>query len=152
MGLWHGANWTFILWGFYHSIVILLYRLISSYTRKLNQNFKALGGIILTLPVMMLAWIPFRAESMIITVGMWSKVVNPFDYTSLGLRENVYLVTAFILIGIFVTYWTKTKLIPFIAQKNNYLLIIGESLVFSIALPLVIVFLRPINQFIYFQF
>jgi len=152
MGLWHGANWTFILWGFYHSIVILLYRLISSYTRKLNQNFKALGGIILTLPVMMLAWIPFRAESLIITVEMWSKVVNPFDYTSLGLRENVYLVTAFILIGIFVTYWTKTKLIPFIAQKNNYLLIIGESLVFSIALPLVIVFLRPINQFIYFQF
>ena len=152
MGLWHGANWTFILWGVYHSVVILLYRLISSYTIKLNQNFKALAGIILTLPLMMLAWVPFRAESLAITVEMWTKVVNPFDYTSLGLRENIYIVAGCILIGIFVTFWTKTKLAPLIEQKNNNLLIIGESLVFAITLPLSIIFLRPINQFIYFQF
>ena len=152
MGLWHGANWTFILWGVYHSVVILLYRLISSYTIKLNQNFKSLAGIILTLPLMMLAWVPFRAESLAITVEMWTKVVNPFDYTSLGLRENIYIVAGCILIGIFVTFWTKTKLAPLIEQKNNNLLIIGESLVFAITLPLSIIFLRPINQFIYFQF
>ena len=101
---------------------------------------------------MMLAWVPFRAESLAITVGMWTKVVNPFDYTSLGLRENIYIVAACILIGIFVTFWTKTKLAPLIEQKNNNLLIIGESLVFAITLPLSIIFLRPINQFIYFQF
>jgi D-alanyl-lipoteichoic acid acyltransferase DltB (MBOAT superfamily) len=28
MGLWHGANWTFIIWGVYHVIVIVLYRLL----------------------------------------------------------------------------------------------------------------------------
>ena len=106
----------------------------------------------LTLPVMMLAWIPFRAETLKITFGMWSKVVTPFAYTSLGMRENTYLVTAFILVGILVTYWIKTKLIPLITQKNNNSLVIGESLVFSIIIPLVIVFFRPINQFIYFQF
>ena len=152
MGLWHGANWTFVLWGVYHSVVIFLYRLISPYTKNLNQSSKVIGGTILTLPVMMLAWIPFRAETLNITFGMWLKIFNPFAYTSLGMRENTYLVTAFILVGIFVTYWLKTKLIPTITQKNNNLLIIGESLVFSIIIPLGIVFLRPINQFIYFQF
>ena len=152
MGLWHGANWTFVLWGIYHFVGIFLYRLILPTTRKLNQNFRLIGGIMLTLPVMMLAWIPFRAETLKITFGMWSKVVTPFAYTSLGMRENTYLVTAFILVGILVTYWIKTKLIPLITQKNNNSLVIGESLVFSIIIPLVIVFFRPINQFIYFQF
>ena len=132
--------------------MIILYRLILNYTKKFNQNFNAMAGIILTLPIMMLAWIPFRAESLTITIGMWSKIVNPFDYTFLGLRENNYIVATTILIGIFATYWTKTKLIPLIAQKNNHLLIIGESMVFSITITLSIIFLRPINQFIYFKF
>ena len=152
MGLWHGANWTFVLWGIYHSIVILLYRLIAPSTKKLNQNYKVLGGITLTLPIMMLAWIPFRAESLTATFGMWVKIINPFDYNSLGMRENVYLITALILTGVLSTYWIKTKLAPYISKNNNNLLIVGESLVFAIIIPLEIIFLRPINQFIYFQF
>jgi len=116
MGLWHGANWTFILWGVYHSVVIFLYRIIAPSTRKLNQNLKAIGGMILTLPIMMLAWIPFRADSLTITIEMWSKILNPLAYTSLGMRENTYLITAFILICIFITYWIKYKLVPLIIK------------------------------------
>ena len=152
MGLWHGSNWTFVLWGVYHSLSISLYRLITPFTRSLNQNYKILGGIIITLPVMMLAWIPFRAETLTSTYRMWSKVVDPFAYTSLGMRENTYLVTVLILVGIFVTHWIKTSLIPSITKNNRHLLIFCELLVFSMIIPLVIVFLRPIHQFIYFQF
>jgi len=82
---------------------------------------------------------------------MWAKVFNPYLYSSLGMRENIYLATAVILVGIFTTYWVKHKLIPSINPKS-YLFILGEVVTFTIIFSLVIVFFRPINQFIYFQF
>lgn len=151
MGLWHGANWTFVLWGVYHSIVIYLYRFIIPSMHRMNNNLKVVGGVLVTLPVMMLAWIPFRAESLTEALGMWAKVINPFAYGSIGMRENTYLITVILLFGVFIIHWIKSKLSRLTVQRSlsNY---IGESLVFAIIIPLVIVFLRPINQFIYFQF
>ena len=152
MGLWHGANWTFILWGIYHAIVVLFYRVMFPVTRKFNQNLKVVGGICVTLPIMMLAWIPFRAESIFDAFAMWSKILDPYSYGSLGMKENTYLITACLLISIYITWSVKNKLLPIIDKNNRRILIYGEILVFSVLIPLIIIFLRPINQFIYFQF
>jgi alginate O-acetyltransferase complex protein AlgI len=152
MGLWHGANWTFILWGVYHSLVIYFFRLITPTTRNFKQTIKSIGGMTFTLPIIMLAWIPFRAETISSTLEMWLKIFNPFAYASLGMRENTYLIAALILVGTLATYWIREKLSPFLIQKNSKLIVIGESLLFFLIIPLIIIFLRPINQFIYFQF
>jgi D-alanyl-lipoteichoic acid acyltransferase DltB (MBOAT superfamily) len=152
MGLWHGANWTFILWGIYHAVVVFFYRVMFPVTRKFNQNLKVVGGICVTLPIMMLAWIPFRAESIFDAFAMWSKILDPYSYGSLGMKENTYLITACLLISIFITWSVKNKLLPIIDKNNRRILIYGEILVFSVLIPLIIIFLRPINQFIYFQF
>ena len=152
MGLWHGANWTFILWGIYHAIVVFFYRVMFPVTRKFNHNLKVVGGICVTLPIMMLAWIPFRAESIFDAFAMWSKILDPYSYGSLGMKENTYLITACLLISIFITWSVKNKLLPIIDKNNRRILIYGEILVFSVLIPLIIIFLRPINQFIYFQF
>ena len=151
MGLWHGASWTFILWGLYHAVVIFIYRMISPISRKLSQNLKVIFGVGLTLPIMMLAWIPFRAASINDTLTMWSKIFDPYAYGNLGMKENTYLVAAILLIGFFSTWIIKNKILPLI-KNNRIILIYGEILLFSIMIPLVIIFLRPINQFIYFQF
>ena len=109
-------------------------------------------GKFITLPIMMLAWIPFRTESLTSAIDMWAKIFNPFVYNSFGMRENTYLIAALVLIGVLSTYWIRTKFVTYFPQKNENLLITGESIVFLIIIPLVIIFLRPINQFIYFQF
>ncbi|MCA9994190.1 MAG: MBOAT family protein [Anaerolineales bacterium] len=147
MGLWHGANWTFLLWGIYHALVVYIYRLVKPSSHKLNTYISNVGGVIITLPVIMLAWVPFRAESLTATVGMWSKVVNPLAYTSLNMRENVYLVTAIILVGLFAAKWIQSLFKP-----SNTLTFFGETVAYAVMIPLIIVFLRPIAQFIYFQF
>jgi len=152
MGLWHGANWTFVLWGIYHAFVILIYRLLAPLVRNINnKNIKVICGIGFTLPIMMLSWIPFRADSLNATISMWGKVLDPFSYNFLGMRENVYLITAIILIGIGVTYFIKNKLVPILNGVGLSVILI-ESFFFSGMISLVIIFLRPINQFIYFQF
>lgn len=151
MGLWHGANWTFVLWGLFHATVIGVYRLLSPMTVGFPVLLKTLGGITLTLPLMMLAWIPFRATSLGDTFSMWGKIINPAAYGFLGMRENVYLVAAIIMLGIFLNYIVKEKISPII-QRSALALVTSEALVFSLIIPLVVVYLRPINQFIYFQF
>ncbi len=151
MGLWHGANWTFLLWGLYHAAVITIYRQVEPATRGLAHWVRWWGGVAITLPVMMLAWIPFRAESLSATFAMWAKLFEPAAYTWLGMRENVYLVAALVLLGIFLTYGVKEKLLPRLAKMPVWAWS-GDTLSVAVMTALVIVFLRPINQFIYFQF
>ena len=112
------------------------------------------GGVAITLPVMMLGWIPFRAESLeslSMTFAMWAKLFDPAAYTWLGMRGNVYLFAALLLVGILATHGVKEKLLPRLARRP-VLAWAGDSLSVAVMTALVIVFLRPINQFIYFQF
>ena len=151
MGLWHGANWTFLIWGIYHAIIISIYRLVESKTLKFPKWFRSLGGILLTLPVMMLSWIPFRASSLTEALVMWSKVLNPFAYTWLGMRENVYLITFLILTGFFLVYFFKKIILPII-NSSKIIAIVCDTILVMILTSSIIIFFRSINQFIYFQF
>jgi alginate O-acetyltransferase complex protein AlgI len=153
MGLWHGANWTFLLWGVYHVIVILLYRLFSKVVVNLSDNLRSIVGIIITLPVMMLAWIPFRTQSSVDAIQMWLKIFNYNEYGSLGMRENTYLIAFILVVAFFVIYFIKSKIIPKLVIGNStFRLIALQTMFFSLAMPLIFVFLKPVNQFIYFQF
>ena len=98
MGLWHGAAWTFVLWGLYHAIIIWIFRLVRPLTTNFPRLVKVLGGMTITLPVMMLAWIPFRAQDLETTYNMFVKVVSLNSYTWLSLRENTYLIAAILLL------------------------------------------------------
>ena len=59
-GLWHGAAWRFVLWGGLHGAMLVGHRL---YRRGFGPMPARLGQAI-TLMLVCLAWVPFRAESM----------------------------------------------------------------------------------------
>ena len=151
MGLWHGASWTFVLWGVYHALIISIYRLVSPLGKKLNERFKLVGGVVCTLPLMMLGWIPFRAESLNQAFEMWRKVFDPSAYFWLGMRENVYLITFILIVGILLASFLRKVFFTNLPTLNW-----GRQLVdftaIAVMVALVVVFLRPISQFIYFQF
>ncbi len=151
MGLWHGANWTFVMWGLYHAFWIFLFRVSSKFSlvkKFLKSSFRS---FLLTLPVMMLGWIPFRAQSISDTYLMWSKVLNLKEYTYLSMRENSYLIAAIILLGFLITFAISSKNTKLLAPKIG--LIKGlEVMLLIFMIPFILIFLRPISQFIYFQF
>lgn len=132
-------------------MVVFIYRLIGPGLRGFNKHVKLFGGLALTLPIMMLGWIPFRAESVSDAFSMWGRLFDLSAYTWLGMRENVYLVAALVMVGIFAVYIAKEKLAP-LMQRSHVAAFIGDTAIVSIMAALVIIFLRPINQFIYFQF
>jgi len=88
MGLWHGANWTFVVWGVYHAVLIAMYRLSKRIREKLPSMLATYGGWIITLPMAMLGWIPFRARSLGDAVSMFGKIVSPADYLSRVIQDD----------------------------------------------------------------
>jgi len=151
MGLWHGANWTFLIWGLYHASIIALYRLINIQPIPCSEKVKKYLGWLITLPLMMLGWIPFRAQSVQDTLMLWSKIFNPNNYLWLGMRENAYIIAALSLMAFLLSYalhkikndfWVKHLAWTFTFVTAGY----------TLGICLIIIFLRPINQFIYFQF
>ena len=70
-GFWHGANWTFIVWGAYHAILFLPLILTGKNRKYTNQvadgrflpTFKETGQMLLTFFLAVMGWIIFRAES-----------------------------------------------------------------------------------------
>jgi alginate O-acetyltransferase complex protein AlgI len=151
MGFWHGANWTFLIWGIYHAILISIYRLIEPSTRKFSYQFRSIGGIMITLPLIMLSWIPFRANSLSDAISMWVKVVNPYAYTEMGMRVNVYIIAFLVLISFFLVYLVKEKILP-ILNSLKFIITMLDIILIMVITSLVIIFFQENNQFIYFQF
>ena len=67
-GLWHGANWTFVIWGFYHGVLLMADRLAEPWTVRLPALFRQIG----TLLLVMAGWIIFRSSDLSMAL-VWLK-------------------------------------------------------------------------------
>jgi alginate O-acetyltransferase complex protein AlgI len=66
-GLWHGAAWTYVLWGCYHGVLLCLHRGAESLARAWNRPQGLLPrplAVALFFPVICYGWVLFRAESL----------------------------------------------------------------------------------------
>jgi alginate O-acetyltransferase complex protein AlgI len=57
-GLWHGANWTFVIWGAYHGVLLLLHRRWHGWWDGLPARMRQLTFFVLVL----IGWVFFRSE------------------------------------------------------------------------------------------
>ena len=84
-------------------------------------------------------------------LGMYAKLLDPRQYAALGLDENTYVVAAAVMLAVLSAYAFKRTVGP-ILRRNRVTWAVVETAGFGVVIALVFVFLRPINQFIYFQF
>ncbi len=81
-GLWHGASWTFVLWGVYHGLLLVVHRIAEPWLRRMEPAdpveracWKALR-IVATFHLVCLGWLFFRAKSVEQAIGMLSAIVH----------------------------------------------------------------------------
>jgi len=117
-GLWHGANWTFIVWGVYHGLLFLPLLLLNR--NRSNTNTVAEGRLLpsikelfqmgTTFILVVFGWILFRANSITEAVGYMG---NMFNRTALSYPEGVLGIDTilFPLLAIFVAieWMQRTK-------------------------------------------
>lgn len=150
MGLWHGASWRFAFWGVWHALFIFTYRTLQGRFDAWPGWVVRIGGWGVTILVVMLGWIPFRAESLGHAISLLARLGDMHSYTSLGLRENFYLVTFLLLVGMLLA--RGALLVRPMLAKVPYTEHVFDVAVMACVMFGVFVFLRPISQFIYFQF
>ncbi|MCS5712309.1 MBOAT family O-acyltransferase [Candidatus Berkiella aquae] len=83
-GLWHGANWTFVLWGMLHG----LYLTINHGWRWLfgQRQISPLCCQLVTFFAVVVAWVPFRADNIQVTQSM---LTSMFSLQSISLPKSV---------------------------------------------------------------
>lgn len=151
MGLWHGANWSFAFWGIWHAGCIFLYRLVSNL--KLLVNRPKLRGVIgwgITIPVVMLGWIPFRAGTLGKSLELLGRVLDLPHYLHISFRENFYLFVFSIFVGMLLLRLLLNLRSRYF--KYGWVRLIGNSMAYAALFFFTFLFFRVSNQFIYFQF
>jgi len=94
-GLWHKATLLFLLWGCYHGALLILHRQLQQFRAKLDWNPPAVVWTTLswfvTITLISLGWILFRANSLPQALQMLSAVFSPASYLSRFLSGSLYL-------------------------------------------------------------
>ena len=63
-GLWHGASWTFVIWGLFHGAFLVMERLWAHDPRTPQSLVRRAGGHVYALLVVMVGWVLFRADTL----------------------------------------------------------------------------------------
>jgi D-alanyl-lipoteichoic acid acyltransferase DltB (MBOAT superfamily) len=156
-GFWHGANWTFIIWGALNAIYFLPL-LITNKNRnhidivakgKYLPSIKEFFSILITFSLTVFAWIFFRSKSVADAFGY---IKNMFRFNFEGkiqyLSIDRYVVELLILLGFFIVFeWiSREKEHPFFGRFKDVrlLLILASIVLFGVY--------SNVSSFIYFQF
>ena len=147
-GLWHGANWTFIVWGVMYFILIALEK-TTGFADKLG-----FFGHIYTMAFVMIGWIIFRAETMTLAVQYFMSLfkVNALADQNFLIYFSEFKV--FIILGILVSLNIPQKAFSLIRIKNKTvqetLIQIGYAFLFILCITYIVK--GSYNPFIYFNF
>jgi len=102
-GLWHKASLLFLLWGCYHGVLLVSDRQVQQVERKFNWNPPARLWTplswLLTMSLINLGWILFRAHSPSQAVQMFTAVFTPGTYGSHFLSLSLYLLVSILAAG-----------------------------------------------------
>ena len=171
-GLWHGANWTFVVWGALNGAIIV----ISEITKPLRDKVKSLLHIstkvfsyklfqrVLTFLLINITWVFFRAQDLPTAWSMLTRVATDLHLSELltdqifGMFYNTQVIvlilfSLLVLLGVDVMKYRGTDVVGWLGGQNT----VFRWLVYCGFILIIIVFgvygkLFTQTQFIYFQF
>src|SRR5712692_10325054 len=106
-GLWHGAKLTFIVFGIYHGLILVMHRLAQQMRLRLSipRLPRYLGRFLswgTTFLLLSLGFICFRANTLSETLSMCRSAFSPGAYRHFAMPRNFYILTSAIVVGYFV--------------------------------------------------
>jgi D-alanyl-lipoteichoic acid acyltransferase DltB (MBOAT superfamily) len=155
-GFWHGASWTFIFWGLFHSLLF-----IPSFLLKTNRKYTAsiIGEntklpsfweflqVVTTFLLVTIAWVIFRSDNIIDSFKYIYKMIFEINFPSSHKRGILFL---FIIIILDWVIRRNERQGIFLTLSSRVLRYLFYSVIIFILLLMILG--NKTNDFIYFQF
>lgn len=149
-GLWHGANWTFVIWGAYHGAILVVYRLlrVDAWLAE-NDGFRPLRDATLIagmFALTMIGWLFFRAQSFSELAAYVGGFVRDPGLLSADLGQVLVYIWPLLAIQALQLYRRELELFPGLPRfaRFNVALYAGCGLLFMTP--------EGVAEFIYFDF
>jgi D-alanyl-lipoteichoic acid acyltransferase DltB (MBOAT superfamily) len=155
-GLWHGANYTFLIWGLLHGLMLILYRIQAKPRKRILKKLKITNDNIwlliteglLTFFFIVITWVIFRSESVHASFAYIQRMLSSSLFTSPGdlpLKEIV-----FAMLFLLAEFVKRHKSHPLQFNASDGLLIRWG--IYVCLVVVILFFGGSARQFIYFQF
>lgn len=152
-GLWHGASWSFVLWGAYHGLFLVLER---GFLLKVYEKIGKLPSVIITFFIVIIGWVFFRVE-VIADAFLYIRRLFAFDFNSDLTFSNEFY--SFLGLAVFFAFFTYLKIgakiqnaVYFNEYSNKKHLILSVLIVALLILSVGSITSFGFNPFIYFRF
>jgi alginate O-acetyltransferase complex protein AlgI len=158
-GFWHGANWTFIIWGFLNALYIMPSIIFKTNRNNLDTvaqgkyfpSFNELLSIIITFGLTVFAWIFFRSENLGHAVNFVKRIFSDSLFTRPDIKMKIFFLIPFVFLFLIIEWFGREQ--QFAIEKiafnkprpvrwSFYLIIIMSIFLFQ----------GKEQAFIYFQF
>ena len=159
-GFWHGANWTFIIWGLINAIYFIPLLLMNKNRKHTDQvasttflpTTREFIQILLTFILTTLAWVFFRAENINEAFSYLNRI---FDQSLFKAPEILPVELLILITGLIIVEWIQRKKEHGLEIQNNKLVLRPVRWLLYITIILIIFFFGDFEsgyEFIYFQF
>lgn len=159
-GLWHGANWTFLIWGCLHAFYFLLVSKSTSKSRiakrvadgRLLPSIRETLQMTFTFALVTVAWVFFRAASVTDAFAYLSGMIQ-FSRSDFSLLEERRLVVSGLSIAVLLMVeWLSRCKEHGLDFSDGRLSVLPRWACYLFFASLVLMFIGDENTFIYFQF
>lgn len=156
-GFWHGANWTFIMWGFLNALFIMPSIIFKSNRNNLDivaegrkfPTFGELGKILLTFTLTTFAWIFFRSDTI---HAAFTFIGQIFSSSFFSKPQGITNSTVFLMIIFMIMEWIGREEQYAIAKTGIRWPKAARWAVYYIIVIVIFVYGGSNQEFIYFQF
>lgn len=157
-GFWHGANWTFIVWGCLHALYFIPLLLLQQNRRHLDQvaeerwfpSFKALYQMGLTFSLVCIGWVFFRAASIHEALSFLARIATPSNWKPFDVLPQTTILI--ILFFILVEWFGRAYQHPFQWLIHRRVHSLWRWSMYAFFVLLILFLGKNGQEFIYFQF
>ncbi len=151
-GLWHGANWTFVVWGAFHGLLLVIHRVITKgRTESAGLSLRDLPAMVLTFHAVCALWVFFRAPDIASATTILEALVNnSWSGEWPVLQTGVVLACALLHLAERIVTEGAERIVE--RTRGSWPFAVTEGLAFGLTIVVVVVCNGSGAAFIYFQF
>ncbi len=147
-GLWHGASWTFVVWGLWGALTMCIYRIIHNNKREITlPTLKNISSILIVFTITTIGFIIFRSPSIEFAYHYFELIFTSVNLFTIPTGLTPMWIVAFVLI---IEWCSRTHTFPLQKMPSN---VIVRFTIYWILLGIILWTCESqSDSFIYFRF